>query len=202
MQTELFAQVAVPEGCTYLADAITPAQEYALLRKFEELPFAPFQFHGFTGLRRIVSYGFRYDYSTRSVQQAEQLPEFLFGLREAASRLAGAEAATLCQALVTEYAPGAGIGWHRDKREFDKVVAFSLAGAATLRFRRRRRDSWERISIIAEPRSAYVLDGAARTDWQHSIPPVPALRYSVTFRNFTLAALASGRVARQNAPSS
>jgi alkylated DNA repair dioxygenase AlkB len=34
------------------------------------------------------------------------------------------------------------------------------------------------------PRSAYLLRGPARFDWEHSIPPLDRLRYSVTFRTF------------------
>lgn len=40
----------------------------------------------------------------------------------------------------------------------------------------------ERASVIAEPGSAYVLSGPARSEWEHSIPPVDQLRYSITFR--------------------
>ena len=89
----------------------------------------------------------------------------------------------LQQVLVTEYAPGAPIGWHRDKPEFQDVVAISFLAPCLLRFRRRRCDGWQRRSLDVMPRSAYVLSGAARTEWEHSIPPLSALRYSVTFRN-------------------
>jgi DNA oxidative demethylase len=37
--------------------------------------------------------------------------------------------------------------------------------------------------VVLEPGSAYALTGQARWSWQHSIPPIPALRYSVTFRS-------------------
>ena len=38
-------------------------------------------------------------------------------------------------------------------------------------------------SLIVEPRSAYLLRGPSRTEWEHSIPAVDALRYSITFRS-------------------
>jgi len=88
----------------------------------------------------------------------------------------------LQQALITEYAPGAPIGWHRDKNVFGRIVGVSLLSACTFRLRRRAGDKWERISVIAEPGSAYVLSGPARSEWEHSIPPVDQLRYSITFR--------------------
>jgi alkylated DNA repair dioxygenase AlkB len=37
--------------------------------------------------------------------------------------------------------------------------------------------------VTLEPRSAYMLTGDARTKWQHQIPPVKELRYSLTFRS-------------------
>ena len=93
------------------------------------------------------------------------------------------EPAQLQHVLVTEYGAGAGIGWHRDKSVFGEVVGISLLTPCTFRLRRKVGDGWERRSVIAEPRSAYLLSGAARTEWEHSIPAVDALRYSLTFRN-------------------
>ncbi|HWW25340.1 MAG TPA: alpha-ketoglutarate-dependent dioxygenase AlkB, partial [Caulobacter sp.] len=58
----------------------------------------------------------------------------------------------------------------------------SLLSPCTFRLRRKAGEAWERASITAEPRSAYLMSGASRSAWQHSIPPVGALRYSVTFR--------------------
>jgi len=86
--------------------------------------------------------------------------------------------------LVTEYSPGAGIGWHKDRPEFEHVIGVSLLSPCLFRLRRKRGNGWERASIELQPRSAYLLSGSARTDWQHSIPPVDKLRYSVTFRSF------------------
>ena len=85
--------------------------------------------------------------------------------------------------LVTEYGAGAGIGWHRDKDVFGEVVGVSLLSPCTFRLRRAERDSWRRGSIVLAPRSVYVLRGAARSEWEHSIPAVDALRYSITYRN-------------------
>ena len=85
-------------------------------------------------------------------------------------------------ALLIEYAPGAGIGWHRDRPEFGDVIGISLLAPARLRFRRKVGTKWERTALTAEPRSAYLLRGPARTEWEHSIPPMETLRYSITLR--------------------
>jgi alkylated DNA repair dioxygenase AlkB len=102
------------------------------------------------------------------------------------------EATRLQHVLVTEYGAGAAIGWHRDKAVFGEVVGISLLSPCTFRLRRAVADGWERVSIEAEPRSAYLLGGVSRTEWEHSIPAVDALRYSITFRNLR-ADGASGR---------
>jgi alkylated DNA repair dioxygenase AlkB len=89
--------------------------------------------------------------------------------------------------LVTEYSPGAAIGWHRDKAEFGDVIGISLLSSCLFRLRRKAGAKWERASLQAEPRSAYLLRGPSRTEWEHSIPPVDAFRYSITFRNLRAA---------------
>jgi alkylated DNA repair dioxygenase AlkB len=183
-QADLFqAEQAMPEGFVYREEVISVEEEQHLVERFALLPFAPFEFHGFLGRRRVVSFGWRYDYAGRQIRPAAELPELLLPLRERAAEVAGLAPQGLQHILVTEYAPGAPIGWHRDKPMFQDVVAISFLSPCLLRFRRRLRDSWERRSLDVMPRSAYVLRGAARAEWEHSIPPVSALRYSVTFRN-------------------
>ena len=175
----------LPEGFRYRPELISPTDEAGLLARLRELPFREFEFHGYTGKRRVVSFGWQYDFSGRKLRKADDIPEFLLGLRECAASFAHA-AAALQQALVTEYQQGTGIGWHRDKPEFDEVVGISLLSPCLLRLRRKLRrdtDQWERVNVVAEPRSAYHLSGAARSVWEHSILAVDALRYAITFRN-------------------
>jgi alkylated DNA repair dioxygenase AlkB len=186
-QPSLFATTAataLPEGFAYQPDLVTPEAERDLLERIGQLPFKEFEFQGFTGKRRVVSYGWRYDFNERELQRAEDIPEFLLWFRETAAGFAGMAPDRLQQVLVTEYAPGAGIGWHRDKAMFGEVVGISLLSGCRFRLRRKAGSGWERVSLTAEPRSAYLLSGPSRTEWEHSIPGVDSLRYSVTFRNF------------------
>jgi alkylated DNA repair dioxygenase AlkB len=132
----------------------------------------------------VVSYGWRYDYADATLRPSDPIPTFLLSLRAQAAAFSGIVAGALQQILINEYAPGAGIGWHRDKPMYEDVVAVSLGASCALRLRRKRGDGWERITQAVQPRSAYLLRGAARREWQHSIPAVEQLRYSVTFRNF------------------
>lgn len=184
-QLDLFQPDAtLPEGLRYQPELISPADEARLLKAIAELPFRPFEFHGYLGKRRIVPFGWRYDYSARAVDQAAPIPDFLLPLRERVAAFAEIPAAELRQAMVTDYEAGAGIGWHRDKPMFGEVIGISLKSSCNLRFRRASGDGWERRSLNPAPRSAYLLQGPARSEWEHSIPGVKAQRYSVTFRRY------------------
>jgi alkylated DNA repair dioxygenase AlkB len=174
----------LPDGFAYGADCVPPALARDLAQRFAALPFKNFDFHGFQGNRRIVSYGWRYEYSGRGqLRESGAAPDFLDPLKRIAADFAGLDADDFQQALITEYAPGAGIGWHRDKPMFEDVVAFSFQNPCRLRFRRKN-GGWDRAALTVSPGSAYLLRGPAREQWEHSIPAVDALRYSVTLRTF------------------
>jgi alkylated DNA repair dioxygenase AlkB len=182
-----------PEGFRYQADMLTRDEEESLSRELAALPFKPFDFHGYQANRQVVGFGFRYDYGARQVVEAPPLPSFLEPLRGKIAEAFDRPAEAFQQVLVNEYRPGAGIGWHRDKAQFDEVVGVSLLAPCAFRFRRKRGDGWDRVSLTVEPRSAYLLSGPSRTVWEHSIPPLDRHRYSITFR--TLAAtIGSGGV--------
>jgi alkylated DNA repair dioxygenase AlkB len=173
-----------PEGFRYHPELIGPAEEDALLARVRELPFREFEFHGYTGRRRVVSFGWHYDFSARHLQKADDIPDFLLPLRLKAAAFAGKGPEELQHVMVTEYGVGAGIGWHRDKSVFGEVVGVSLLSPCIFRMRRKVGEGkWERANMRVEPRSAYHLNGPARSVWEHSIPQMDALRYSVTFRN-------------------
>ncbi|HEX8644698.1 MAG TPA: alpha-ketoglutarate-dependent dioxygenase AlkB [Allosphingosinicella sp.] len=184
-QLSLFAAPAasgVPEGLAYRPELVDAGEERALVARLRELPFAPFEFQGFLGKRRTVSFGWSYRFDGSGLAEADPLPDWLLPLRARAAAFAGLPADALVHALLIEYDVGAGLGWHRDRPVFGDVVGISLLSEAPLRFRRRRGDKWERHTLRAAPRSAYMLRGAARTEWEHSLAPVASLRYSATFR--------------------
>ena len=175
---------SLPEGFAYRPDVISAGEESRLLAEITLLPFKEFQFHGFEGKRRVVSFGWRYDFSQHKAMPAEPIPEFLRDLCHRVQRASGFALPRLEQVLVTEYAPGAPIGWHKDRPAFGNVMGLSLCSACTFRLRKSDGNGrWQRISLRVEPRSTYLLSGPARWAWEHSIPPVETLRYSITFRN-------------------
>ena len=173
---------SLPAGFRYQPGLLSPGEERSLIEHFAELPFREFEFRGYVGRRRTVSFGWEYDFSTEQVLPTKDMPDFLRSLREKAASFVGLAASELPHALVTEYQAGAAIGWHKDKGVFGDVVGVSLLAPCVFRLRRRKGDTWERASVTAEPRSAYLLRGSARMEWEHSIPAVRSLRYSVTFR--------------------
>jgi alkylated DNA repair dioxygenase AlkB len=184
-QPDLFqASPAMPEGFRYQPDFLTANEEHDLVERLADLPFKEFEFQGYRGKRRVLSYGWQYDFNRMELQRTEDMPAFLLPLRERAARLAGLEASEFQHVLLTEYAAGAGIGWHKDKPMFAEVAGISLGSPCVFRFRRKAGSKWERASVVTEPRSAYLLQGPSRTEWEHSIPDVDSLRYSITFRNF------------------
>jgi alkylated DNA repair dioxygenase AlkB len=175
---------AYPSGFVYKPDFITPAQERDLVARLAALPFKEFDFHGYKGKRRVVSFGWHYDFSKAKLEKAEMIPDYLRELGQKVAGL-GMNPDTIEHVLVNEYAAGAGIGWHRDRPIFEHVVGVSLLAPCKFRLRREVGDKWERKTLAVEPRSAYLLSGAVRWEWEHSIPPLEELRYSITFRNFT-----------------
>ncbi len=184
-QLSLFAGgKPLPEGFKYQPDVLSAGEEQTLLERVRELPFREFEFQGYLGKRRVVSFGWQYDFNDMRIRRTEDMPAFLLPIRDRAAALAGIAGPDLQHVLLTEYAPGAGIGWHKDKAVFGDVIGLSLLAPCTFRFRRKAGGRWERFSFVAEPRSAYLLRGASRTEWEHSIPAVDGLRYSITFRNF------------------
>jgi alkylated DNA repair dioxygenase AlkB len=173
------------EGLRYAEAAVGVSEERALLERLGAIELAPFRFHGWLGNRKTQSFGWRYDFENASFTPAEPLPDWLLPLRERAASFAGLRGDEFVHVLIARYDPGAGIGWHRDRDVFDQVVGISLGSPATLRFRRRTEPGFRRASLEVAPRSAYLLSGEARHEWEHSISPGDELRFSITFRTLS-----------------
>jgi alkylated DNA repair dioxygenase AlkB len=170
-----------PEGLRYAAEFISPAAERDLIGHVAALPLQPFQFGQYEGKRRVASFGFRYDYALRRLQEADPIPPWLTPLIERVQGFGG-PGTKIAQILCTEYDTGVGIGWHRDKPHFDRIFGLSLGSPCKFRFRRAVGDKWERFTLDAASRSIYMMAGAARQEWEHSILAVEAPRHSITFR--------------------
>ena len=172
-------------GLRYEEEIISEAEEKQLLDRLMLLELAPFRFHGWLGNRKTQSFGWRYDFDDASFTRADAVPEWLEPLRHKAAALAQLKPDDFVHVLLARYDPGAGIGWHRDRDVFEKVVGVSLNTPATLRFRQRTAAGFRRASLEVEPRSAYLISGESRWDWEHSIAPGEQLRFSITFRTLS-----------------
>ena len=172
----------LPDGFLYYPQFISSEEENELLRELN-LEFQAFDFHGYIAKRRIVEYGFEYDFTSRQAQMARPLPAFLDPFRVRAAAWAGMRADEIIESVVTEYSPGSPIGWHRDVPQFEIIIGISLKSSCRFRFKPHRHEG-KIFATSLEPRSAYILRGAARWQYQHSIPAVKALRYSITFRTW------------------
>lgn len=81
---------------------------------------------------------------------------------------------------VNEYYTGQTIAPHIDHVDAGPVVTIlSLGAQATMLFSR----GQERLSVELPPRSITQMRDQIRYGWQHEIAPVPALRYSLVFRD-------------------
>jgi alkylated DNA repair dioxygenase AlkB len=187
-QSALFEPVPdLPHGLVYQTDFLSPAEEAALLAHFGALPFNEARFQQYTARRRVVRYGegdypASYGPAAAEINPRRPFPGFLMPLRSRVAAWRGLAPSEFVHALITEYRPGTPIGWHSDAPHFEIVVGISLAGAARMRFRPYAQKNRGAVEIALAPRSAYVMQGEIRWQWQHHIPPTRQLRYSITFR--------------------
>lgn len=182
-QRDLFAAAPVVGGLRLDENFLSPAEEADLAGRISSESLAPFRFQRWEGRRLTASFGYSYDFERGRIAEAPPLPGWLLALRDRAAAFAGFAPALLRQALLIRYDPGAGIGWHRDRPQFDKVVGISLGSPVVLRLRRRVAGGFERRAVPLPRRSVYLLDGEVRHEWEHSIVPVAETRFSITFRS-------------------
>jgi len=175
------ASANLPEGFLFLPDFITAEEEQDLLQQIAHLEFQPFDFHGYIAKRRIVEYGFEYDFGSRRASTTKPIPAFLESLKQRAAAWANIHPAEIVEAVVTEYPAGAPIGWHRDVPQFETILGISLKSPCRMRFKPFR-EKGKLVAVTLDPRSIYQISGPARWNYQHSIPAVKDPRYSITLR--------------------
>jgi DNA oxidative demethylase len=174
--------MTLPEGLIYAPGFLTEAEERDLLAVLATFDLHPYVLHDTPSRRLVRSFGLALVTGAYDAGPAAPIPAELGWIRDRCAALMGREPGELADLLVTRYPPGAGIGWHRDAPQFRDVSGVSLLTACRMRFRRGRTRAWETAELTLEPRSAYVLSGPARNQWQHQIPPVTEERWSMTFR--------------------
>ena len=179
METLFGDPIPPPEGFKYKDEFITPSEEKEFICQIASLPLAPYQYGEYEAKRRVYTFGL-----LKEGTMGDPFPAWLAGIRGRAAKFAGeSDPEAIVQAHLIEYSPGSPIGWHRDSPPYQKVVGISLLSECRFQLRRERKGGgWDRFELQALPRSIYLMSGPARSEWQHAIPPVEHLRYSMTFR--------------------
>ncbi|MBS1586302.1 MAG: alpha-ketoglutarate-dependent dioxygenase AlkB [Bacteroidetes bacterium] len=174
-----------PEGFSYIENFISTEEERGLVEVIAGLQLRTFTFRGYEAKRLVRSYGYDYHFDSRSISKGEEVPGGLHLLIDKVASHLSIEADAFAEVLVTEYPPGAVINWHRDAPPFDLIAGISLQADCNFRLRPYDKAKQGRNAIVSFPvlrRSLYVMQGPARSDWEHSIMPVKSQRYSVTLR--------------------
>ncbi|MBY0293896.1 alpha-ketoglutarate-dependent dioxygenase AlkB [Patescibacteria group bacterium] len=171
----------LPNGLVYRPDFLTSGEEDVLLAYIQNLPLFNAPYKEYTAKRRILNFGWSFDFRNNKLIPGPPLPKFLTSTQRKIAKWLQIPEHCVAEALITEYSPGTQLGWHVDNEEFDKIVGVSLGSWSKIRFRPLS-EKENTISIELEPRSAYIMQSEVRWQWQHSVAPVPDLRYSITFR--------------------
>ena len=191
----LFGADDLPAGFEYRDEFITTDEEAHLLQEIGRVEFSAFEMRGVEARRRVAFFGASYD---RGGHATPPLPDFLLPLRAKLAGWTAVEPDAFAMALINEYPPGAPIGWHRDAPQYGIVAGVSLLSPCRMKLRpyarpgarvagpgTRRSATYE---MLLERRSAYLMRGKARSAFEHHIPAVSTLRYSITFRTLRRAA--------------
>lgn len=174
-----------PKGFTYYPEFITAAEEKELLKAVAQTELHTFLFQGFEAKRKVASFGYDYSFDKRSLSKGKEIPASFYPIIKKVADHLSIKPADLAELLVTEYPAGSVINWHRDAPPFDIIAGISLASPCIFKLRPHDKEKQTRGSVISfpvEPRSMYVIQGPARSEWQHAIAPVKQVRYSITLR--------------------
>jgi alkylated DNA repair dioxygenase AlkB len=174
-----------PDGFTYRPGFLSLEQEKVLMDHIRELDLSTFVFQGFEAKRKVISFGYDYSFDRRSLSKGREIPDYFKPLISRVAKEARASEDAFAELLVTEYPRGAVINWHRDAPPFELIAGISLLSDCTFKFRpydKLKRSRGAVISIPTARRSLYIIEGEARSAWEHSIAPVANVRFSITLR--------------------
>jgi alkylated DNA repair dioxygenase AlkB len=174
-----------PPGFLYFPGFVEKPEEQELLEEISKVELHTFNFHGYEAKRRVASFGYDYSFDKRALSKGNEIPVVFEQLIEKVAAKVAIAKDEFRELLITEYPVGSVINWHRDAFPFDVIAGISLAADCTFRLRPQDKARHIRSSIVSFPvkqRSLYIIRDQARTDWQHSITPVKAVRYSITLR--------------------
>jgi alkylated DNA repair dioxygenase AlkB len=182
----LFDQPPVlPDGFYYYPDFINQEEERQLLALVQQIELHAMVFQGYKAKRKVASFGYDYNFSTRKLTKGIPIPETFDQVIDRVAEQLIIDRDQIAELLVTEYPVGSVINWHRDAPPFESIAGLSLAAGCIFKLRPYDQSLRSRRSIVSLPvkqRSLYIMQGSARSDWEHSTAPVHDIRYSITLR--------------------
>lgn len=175
----------LPEGFDYHPDFITKTEEQKLLHVISSIELHALLFRGFEAKRKVASFGYDWSFEKRKLAKGKEIPTaFKFLIQKLADHASISEN-DFAELLITEYPVDSVINWHRDAPPFDLIAGISLLSDCIFKLRPHDKTKQKRNGVISIPvkqRSLYIMQGPARSDWEHSIEAVKQLRYSITLR--------------------
>lgn len=160
-------------GLSILPDFISDEEENILLTHIGaiEQKILP------KGRSKIIRFGSSLPYD--NFVKSETIPDFL--LRIAQKLVEEKLVDEMPDSIsINEYRPGGFIPRHIDSRESGEVITvLSLLSDTEMLFQKRN----EKFTIALPRKSLVQMRGESRWKWEHSIPKVDNLRYSIVFRN-------------------
>ncbi|RYY84415.1 MAG: alpha-ketoglutarate-dependent dioxygenase AlkB [Chitinophagaceae bacterium] len=185
METLFPLEPVLPEGFSYHPGFLSEAEEQELLAAIGREALTPMMFQGYEAKRKTASFGQDWSFERRVLTPGKPFPRAFQPLVERVAGFLGLNASDFGELLLTEYPPGSVINWHRDAPAFALIAGVSLAEDCIFRLRPYEKALQGRKSsrsLKVARRSLYVMQGAARSEWEHSTAPVKATRYSITLR--------------------
>lgn len=185
MNTLFPVEAKYPPGFSYQNDFITPEEEAELMKSILQIELHPMKFHGYTGKRKVASFGYDWSFEKQQLSKGKHIPAAFNDIIEKVATQICVPEEAFGELLITEYPVGSVINWHRDAPPFDIIAGISLMADCQFRLRphdKAKQNRANTISLVVKQRSLYIMQGEVRTNWQHSIDPVKKVRYSLTFR--------------------
>lgn len=185
MNTLFPIESVFPEGFSYHPNFITEQEEQDLLKAISQTELHSFLFQGYEAKRKVASFGYDWSFEKRILLKGKEIPSVFGSLITKVAAHLSISTNAFAELLVTEYPPESVINWHRDAPPFDIIAGISLLSDCMFKLRPHHKARQKRnatISLTVQQRSLYLVQGIARTEWEHSIAPVKQLRYSITLR--------------------
>ncbi len=175
----------LPQGFSYYPSFISVEEEDELCRRIDGMELHTFKFQGFEAKRKAASFGYDWSFDRRELSKGVPIPQFFDAIMEKVAAGIGLQKDEFAELLVLQYPIGAVINWHRDAPPFGVIAGISLRSDCIFKLRPYEKAKQHRGSIRSlrvERRSLYLMQGEARSEWEHSTAPVKHVRYPITLR--------------------